>query len=246
MTRDTSCGAGGGCVTTRRDQAEIPSGTINSTRSGVLPDVATRAGVMAVVAAMARAATTRAADDGLRARSRRRCCGPVASRGLVGADRAVQPCSFSLDSGRRRTNRQAAGPNHGTSGPAAPGYRVNARSLWRSGDPSPRLTVVRLEGFHRRVDVGVHRTDGHVGRDHIGPCSRQGAVGEPRAHGVLRRYIVDPDPEYRCRARGVYRPGEMSEPTRKKPSPGIGSIGSAPAGAANAIAAAHATSPTAD
>src|SRR5215217_7522586 len=42
-----------------------------------------------------------------------------------------------------------------------------------------------------------------------------------------------------------YSPGAISGPTRKNPLPGIGSIGSAPAGDAKTIAATEATSPAA-
>jgi hypothetical protein len=70
----------------------------------------------------------------------------------------------------------------------------------------------------------------YVNHRHIESC-----VGTSFIHTVQ----VDPVPSV------WYRPGAMSGPTIKNPFPGIGSIGSAAAGDANAIAATETTSPAA-
>src|ERR1700730_7536494 len=73
--------------------------------------------------------------------------------------------------------------------------------LW---DPRPGLTVPRLEGLDRRVDIRVHRTHRAIRLDYmvLGPI--RCAVGKPRAHFVLGRDIVYPNaPGRRRPARAI-------------------------------------------
>ena len=71
-------------------------------------------------------------------------------------------------------------------------------------DPRPGLTVLRLEGLDRRVDIREHRSDRDVRLDYVLLVRIGRAVGEPCAHRVLGRHIVYPNPEGRRRtARAV-------------------------------------------
>jgi len=99
-------------------------------RAWVLSDVAPVAGVMAVVAAMTRTATTRAADDGLRARAWRRRSGPVpvaVTSGPIGPSNHVRSPSTPTAGGTNVNGPPDGRANNGTSRPAAPGYRQAAQ-----------------------------------------------------------------------------------------------------------------------
>ena len=68
--------------------------------------------------------------------------------------------------------------------------------LW---DPRPGLTVLRLEGLDRCVDIRVHRTHGAIRLDYMVLVRIRCAVRKPRAHFVLGRDIVYPNPPGRRR-----------------------------------------------
>src|ERR1700761_3574116 len=71
-------------------------------------------------------------------------------------------------------------------------------------DRRPGLTVPRLEGPDRRVDIRVHRTHGAVRLDDVLLVRVRCAVGKPRAHFVLGRDVVYPNPPgRRCPAGAI-------------------------------------------
>jgi hypothetical protein len=119
-------------------------------RAWVLSDVAPVAGVMAVVAAMARTATTRAADDGLRARAWRRRSGPVpvaVTSGPIGPSNHVRSPSTPTAGGTNVNGPPDGRANNGTSRPAAPGYRQAAqRSFSRESRRDSWVEAEKLRG----------------------------------------------------------------------------------------------------
>ena len=65
--------------------------------------------------------------------------------------------------------------------------------------PASRVAVLRLEGLDRRVDIRVHRSHGAIRLDYMVLARIRCAVRKPRAHFVLGRDIVYPNPPGRRR-----------------------------------------------